>query len=596
MHRIAILAGLTLGLTAFPADAAREFEGAQAIRYDPGPASVEGSIMLGVSVWVKIGGDAFAGTGEREILNHVRSPGPGGEPGEPAYGLRLWLDLDTRRFYFAYRGTTLSGGEEVIQVDSRVGGYTPEADEWIHIAADVLLAMTPEARMIVNHPGGTVNNAAFAPVHFERMSPGVPSPPLVVAEDHNGANRWEGEIHDPCLTGRRWTDPQLDRLPTSSARDVAVTSSIMFNPRLRANLDDPIGGLVPTPIGFPVRRVGPPIAYADMGPTIVVIGDSQHLDDQKQASVPCNPAFDLPRATQSASLGHFIADYRTSLRIPAVFHVGDWVEQGKRSKRKVFHARALVEAFRHRHPDLPWACTIGNHDYEYFGNPPDRFMEYWAEDSGCTMPAWLFNRQPWFMASMTPDPLDDYRSGDVAYTYAFEFDLDPTTPGASEIGVTVPLHGTAAMYEFVEEIAAANPDRRIWLVTHSFLFNSGAFAAPLDSTEGFLDEDPGPPALAPLEAWEQHLREIPNLAFVFCGHTHGWGEATLDRDDLHLPPVQVVRTKSNTGVFELLEVDLAAAEVARVSYDSRADHYGLARTYPLFAPPPPPHDPGSTGP
>lgn len=258
-----------------------------------------------------------------------------------------------------------SDGEIEVGADISAVEFDGPEGVWFHVAADLDLA-AGTARMYVNGAlAATVTGPGIEPAEGGQ---------LISLGGGPGGIAFEGDLHDVCVVEGLWT-AELGRMsacvnplpsPCISAVDaVALTGAvtIRFNARLRQSPDDAVLGVSPQlfPAGAAlVQGMGPPIEYGDQPTTVLVIGDTQFLDHLDYSEDP-------ETSVEMKKLGTFIRDYRGSLGIAAVFHVGDWVNLGGAPNQEVYRARALANKLNEA--CIPWSCTIGNHDYNYVAGP-----------------------------------------------------------------------------------------------------------------------------------------------------------------------------------------------------------------------------------
>lgn len=573
-----------LGVAGAESAASRKFTSTQYLGYDSRDCGapecegyVEGLNAFGVAAWIR----RNASSGDQVIAANVTPAG---------HGFVMLLDgadgaNDPDRLVFRYRYPSgsaalpsLPGAAEPVAAAPWGGaaggagaginpGIQPDLGElevnadvsavefngpvpiWFHVAADVDLA-AGTARLFLN---GTLAATATGPA----LDPAAGGPVLAIGGGAPGA--WfNGDLHDVCVVEGLWT-AEPGRIsgcllgggsPCISAADaVALTGTVTmrFNARLRQDPADSVQGVSPLmqPAGAGLARgMGPPITYADQPATVVVIGDTQFLDYFVHSENP-------DAATEMKRLGTFVRDYRTSLRVAAVFHAGDWVDHGEAPAQEVARARALANKLNEA--CIPWSCTIGNHDYAYAGQPVAPFLQYWSSDTSFTMPTSLFKEPPCdenpFVAQMTDwPPGSPDEDADEAYAHAFDFEID----GQPQLGITIPWLPSVPMLEWARDTANApeNASKPVWLSTHYFL----DFAGNQSPEARFW--------------WDYYLQFIPNLRFIFCGHFTAPGAyLAFHRCDgiYDLQPVHQILVNGQSapgggqGFLQILEVSLGTA-------------------------------------
>jgi hypothetical protein len=457
----------------------RRFAGPEHLDYDSGGVPfVDGLMTFGLSVWIKRTEDP---ADVREIIHNA-------DPGDE-HGFRLMLEPAPATIRFVYHGDLAAGGPDEITVSGDVSAIDPGT--WFHVAVDLDLTAST-VRMFIDGEEQSIALPflGFAPMNGDRHLY-LGDRPLTVA---SGV---PGDVHDVGIVDHLWTADEIEVLQRHALSD--VTSGLRFNPRLRADATDPVSGVEPTVVGEERRGMGPVIAYADQPPTVLVIGDTQNLDVDVSGE-------DTSQAVEMARLGRFIHDYRDTLRIAAVFHVGDWVNAGGPVSREVVRARALVDEFRL--DSIPWACTLGNHDYGL----ANRTVDYWRSDTDWTMPTWLFDSQPWHVTKLS-DTSPSLPIQDKEYAHAFVFHLD----GHPQLGIALPYAPTQEMFEWVRNLAAVHADKSVWISTHDFTQPPGRLDTRWwTNPQNYPGLEGGPRA-----ALFDYLEHMPNLAMVMSGHFVG---------------------------------------------------------------------------
>jgi len=506
--RIALSVVLAAAFCA-PSSASRKFTGNQSLVYESEDPIVEGLDEFGLSLWILVRDDGGEAPSTQGIIDNLRTP--------DGNGFALYYERvdKVRSVVFRYQGDLSRAKSGLIETRANLG--MAQIGKWIHVAADLSLttAMKTKARIWINGRSGKVESGP----PFKAMTG---SPMLFIGGrprpgGSGGDTGFRGDVHDICIVDHRWTRKQLNHLSRQkqSARDVAPFSTIRFNPRLRDNAGkDDISGIVPDVFGGPVKGMGPPITYGDQKPTVLIIGDTQNLDWGQQ------------EVDEMLRLGQFVVDYKDTLRIAAVFHVGDWIACGWPHQR--LRARALADKLVEA--GIPWACTIGNHDYDdVCGNPELRDLEDWSNPvNPDAMPEWLFRKSPhgpdheWYVGRMGTT-----KHADGDYAHAFTFDLD----GVPQLGISLPYKLTAnddsTDYTLGWAVDVAAPfwdpqdpgdyrGLRVWLVTHYFLEGSGVFGT---NVPAYLTDDPTDDyAVCAKDAFDDYLSRIGDLAFILCGH------------------------------------------------------------------------------
>lgn len=524
-----VLAGALAAVLCADGVASRKFVGWGYLDYNselcelqPCSPFVTGATSFGVSAWVK----RSASTGDRVIVSN-QTLGDG-------FGFLLFVDDsngpgDPNKIVFRYRylGSPLAppiNGQQKYQTVSTVPGPTVAIDEifgqpivqeisvsaslagidfqgpvalWFHVAADLDMA-TGTARLFLNG-------------EQKATTTGFPLSPALGALDlsiggASGANGFIGDIHDVCIVAGLWTAETALMgacvLPSlcMSARDAVeqtATATLRFNARLRQSPQDMVNSVQPQlvpPNATLIQGMGPPLTYADQPDTVLVIGDTQFLDFSEWSQNP-------ETSVEMKKLGKFVRDYRDSLRISAVFHVGDWVNSGGAEYWEMHRARALANKLNEA--CIPWACTLGNHDYAGGGTPIPPYIQHFSSQLTYTMPTTLFKEPPcpenWFGVQMTDWPAGSPDlHADEAYAHSFNFEMY----GQPQLGITIPYLPSNAILQWAKDTANApeNAGKPVWLTTHNFLNYLG-------------NQTP--------EArywWDNYIQFIPNLRFIFSGH------------------------------------------------------------------------------
>jgi hypothetical protein len=577
-----VIAAVVVGVASADCAASRKFTSSQYLLYNSAACGapkcspyVSGLTSFGVATWIK----RNPSTGDQVIVGNLTSQGHGflllldgsdgpGDPDQVVFRYRYpsgpaaspVVGTETEPVLAGPHSHAGGGGIEpglhtqtqVIEVAADVSGvqFDGAAGLWFHVAADLDLP-AGTARMFLN---GVPTPEVTGP----ELDPAVGGTVLAIGGGAGG-NWFNGDLHDVCVVEGVWTaEPgrmsacvNPNPSPCISAADAVAltgTATLRFNARLRQSPVDLVQAVPPQVVpsnATVIQGMGPPINYGDQAATVLVIGDTQFLDYDDHSEDP-NTSVEMKK------LGAFVRDYRDSLRVSAVFHVGDWVDHGGAGDQEVHRARALADKFNEA--CIPWSCTIGNHDYHYVaGYPAAPWLQYWSSLTSYTMPTVLFKEPPcaenWSVAQMTDwPPGSDDVNADEAYAHAFDFEID----GEPQLGMTIPYMPSVPMLEWAQATANApeNAGKPVWLATHLFVDYAG---------------NQGPDAQF---WWDYYLQFIPNLRFVFCGHyTYQGIYLAYHRCDgiYDLQPVHQLLVNGQSapgggqGFLQILEVSLGTA-------------------------------------
>lgn len=503
---VATIAILVLGSQA---ESSRRFDrtgGEDRIEYGIPSNLLEGLRTLTLSAWIRLSPEGPEGT--LEILSYI------GE-GERA-GFRLYVDAEdpaAPRLVFAYHAEQL----EPFTVEAAIPLSEAEYhwERWTHVAVELSL---PEGSSAVATLW--VNGASDGPEPYGEELPPIPSHEpgrvIIVGAGWDHTNIFDGDIHDLAIA----TDPlekSIQALQSAAAAD--VLKSRLFNAQLRRDVDDLVAGLAGHESGSLLRGIGPMISYFGERPKVCVVGDQQELDG---ARPNCRCPIDgdcvsCECAIENRALGQFFVAYAPSQEYKAVFPVGDWINRGSpwpdEDVHEVCRARVLAEGLVEAR--VPFACTLGNHDYRGTGGSPEgyRDVDFWAQ----YMPPSVFDDNPFPHLRM--DETDICTSTgilqpDAAYAHAFEFSLRDGDP--PQLGIALPLSFTRQTLDWLRCRALNHSGGGfVWLVNHFYMTTGGALAA----AQYFNDpDDELPDAIGAREALNRWFRELPNLLFTFCGH------------------------------------------------------------------------------
>ena len=562
--RIALSVVLAAAFCA-PSGASRKFTGSQSLVYESEDPIVEGLDEFGLSLWILVRDDGGEAPSTQGIIDNLCTP--------DGDGFALYYERvdKARSVVFRYQGELSRAKSGLIETRAKLG--LTQIGKWIHVAADLSLttAMKTRARIWINGRPGKVESGP----PFKAMTG---SPMLFVGgrprpDGSGGDTGFRGDVHDVCIVDHCWTRKQLNQLSKQkqSARDVAPLSTIRFNPRLRDNAGkDDISGIVPDILGAPIKGMGPPLIYGDQKPTVLVIGDTQAMDGYPG---------DIPTCSEDDST-------------PQNKEVGHWVWSGGDQKDWLCRPRNLIDQFRD--DEIPWACTLGNHDYTWNktdGHPPTRDVSYWASDSDTTMPDWLFTEEDWHIAQMGAELEGvDYEHADGDYVHAFTFELD----GVTQLGIALPYGLTTHTLDWACDIARDyctdeenHPGLRVWIITHYFLSSMGGYHT--NAHYCFSEDDEptwgaGRSAADAVADWfkdENEEKNIDDLAFVFCGHTCSGAKHKDDttRSDLPFYGVHIDYCFSDyqkLGMMHILADEVDGGELKRFyveTYAPRLDEF-----------------------
>lgn len=213
----------------------------------------------------------------------------------------------------------------------------------------------------------------------------------------------------------------------------------------------------------------------------------------------------------------WIVDTRVAKNTQYVLHVGDLQEWPKTISYYV-DARKGMDVLAAA--GIPFTIAIGNHDFDKWSDGTHAAI---AKDRSTTIFNGYFPRSeaaklPTFGGSYPSDMLDNnfhrFRAG-----------------GTDWMTLTLNYQATDAEIAWANEVVAANPDRRVILVTHDYMDG----AARRDAFGEKL--------------WQALVRKHANLAFVLCGHL-STASRRVDKGDHGNDVIQILSDYQNYDVRE----------------------------------------------
>jgi hypothetical protein len=217
--------------------------------------------------------------------------------------------------------------------------------------------------------------------------------------------------------------------------------------------------------------------------TIVVLPDTQYYSQN-------NPAI-FNRQTQ------WIADNAASLNIQLVLHEGDLVNKASSTTQwaNADNAMKVLDS-----AGVPYIAVIGNRDYS--GNSP----------SGRTAKATAFNTyfgpsryagKPYSLTSYSPGSNENFYS-----TF--------TLGGQQFLVLALEFYPRQAVLDWANAVVAANPDKEVVLLTHSYTYgdNTRVGRCDADGKEKYnlVSDNDGD------QVWDKLVRRHANFSLVLSGH------------------------------------------------------------------------------
>ena len=191
-----------------------------------------------------------------------------------------------------------------------------------------------------------------------------------------------------------------------------------------------------------------------------------------------------------AAQTQWIADQRDERNIQLVIGVGDIVNNGS-SDAEWQNADAAVRTLDQ--DGIPYLMAIGNHDYE--GSAPQNrvathFNQYFGPQR--------YARMAGFGTT--------YPEGSNENFYATF-----TVNGQSYLVLVLEFVPRSGALDWARQVIAANPDKEIWLVTHSYMYGDNSRVDQCDTQDLNRDNDGE-------ESWQSFASQYPNISLVLSGH------------------------------------------------------------------------------
>jgi hypothetical protein len=208
----------------------------------------------------------------------------------------------------------------------------------------------------------------------------------------------------------------------------------------------------------------------------------------------------------------WIAAQSRSLNIEYVVHEGDITNDSTEEQWNV-----ADHAFRLLDHKVPYALTVGNHDYPGSGAVTSRD----TSEFDAHFPPGRIQEQPGLVDTFEPGTVKNA-------AYAFQAGGQPWLILALEFGPR------DAVLAWAEGALDARPGARVILVTHAYLFIDGT---RLDHVAG-INQYSNPHDLAQVqldgtndgeEMWQKLIAHRPEIRFVLCGHMHARARLTSQR-------------------------------------------------------------------
>jgi carboxypeptidase family protein/calcineurin-like phosphoesterase family protein/Big-like domain-containing protein len=238
----------------------------------------------------------------------------------------------------------------------------------------------------------------------------------------------------------------------------------------------------------------PPKATAQVSPpdfTVVVLPDPQ------------NETQYFPQVLNSQT--KWIVNNQKALNIQMVLTEGDNINDGASTAQ----LQNLDAAFRLlENAGVPYLLAIGNHDYNGFNPKASRNLSGFNQWFG----PGRFSGKAYFKGNFPADS--------NANSYAVL-----TINGQQYLFLTLEYRPTSASLDWAESILAANPDKEVIVVDHSFVLKN-------NKREDLCDDQDMPASNATGQAVWMRLRKYKNLVMFLSGHfTGGSGARRADLGD-----------------------------------------------------------------
>jgi hypothetical protein len=235
------------------------------------------------------------------------------------------------------------------------------------------------------------------------------------------------------------------------------------------------------------------------------------------------------------AMSAWILKNQAPLNIKYVLQVGDMVQNaGEEVEWKNFDA-----GFRPLDGKVPYLVVLGNHDIpkSAVGHNVPLFEKYFPAERFAKLPS---------LPAATADRANSYRLFSAG--------------GTDWLIVGMPFSPTDAELEGADRVVAAHPERRVIVLTHSYLKQYG---------RSDLGE----------HIWQKLVKHNPNVALVICGHVGSLTPHFVSQADQGNKVYELMFDWQNEDQEEknsylaILEFDPEAATIAVKSYSPHLDKY-----------------------
>ena len=195
----------------------------------------------------------------------------------------------------------------------------------------------------------------------------------------------------------------------------------------------------------------------------------------------------------------WIAQNAQKENIKFVLHMGDIVHEQDKPYQWVNanKAMSILDGV------VPYCFGLGNHDLVNRAEEGSGIVRD-STNFNNTFPYSHYENQPWFGGRMSNDgflPKDNY---DNSYHF-FE------AGGMEFMIIALEVAPTDEILDWANDVVKSHPDKRIMVVTHSYLEGNGTRVVSdpyVPTGEGNLGKD----------IWNNFIKKHKNIFFVFCGH------------------------------------------------------------------------------
>ncbi len=236
------------------------------------------------------------------------------------------------------------------------------------------------------------------------------------------------------------------------------------------------------------------------------------------AATPSSPYFKLVVLPDTQIYAHDRPDWRASSRKEVFVQQTTWIKENvpKENIKFVLHMGDIVHLQRHLYHwtnaneamsildgVVPYCFTVGNHDLVMDTKEGSGIVRD-STNYNKTFPYTRYEKEPWFGGRMKNDgfpPADNY---DNSYHF---FQAE----GMEFMIVTLEVGPTDEMLAWANQVVAAHRDKRVLVLTHSYLEGNGTRV----TQDPYIPVNPGNVGE---QIWEKFVKKHANIFFVLCGH------------------------------------------------------------------------------